>query len=288
MTAALYVRRAGKSVLMFESNGIGGQIANSPRVENIPSIKSVSGSDFSDRLFEQVTDMGAEMEFGKVEKIEKVDGIFRVEAEYGNYEARSVIIANGVHHKTIGVDREEDLIGHGVSYCAVCDGAFYKGEDVVLVGDANTALQYGILLSGYCNKVYVCTWMDKFFGDKALSDVLLTKNNVEWIKNVSLKEFVGEELEACVFTDRSGGDDVTIPCKACFIAIGQVPDNRRFDGLVDIDKAGYIIADESCTTKTDGLFVAGDTRTKSVRQLSTAIGDGAVAGTAAVMYVERL
>ncbi len=288
MTAALYIRRAGKTVLLFESEGVGGQIANSPRVENIPSIKSISGSDFSDKLFEQVSEMGAELEFGKVLSVEKKDGIFEVETEYGKYESKSVIIATGVHHKNVGIAREEELVGHGVSYCAVCDGAFYKGEDVVLVGDANTALQYGILLSNYCKKVYICTWMDRFFGDKALSDVLMSKPNVEWVKNVNLKEFVGEEVEACIFEDRTTGKDIKIDCKACFIAIGQIPDNKRFENIVDLDKYGYIISDETCTTKTAGVYVAGDTRTKTVRQLSTAIGDGAVAGTSAVLYVDKL
>ncbi len=288
MTSALYALRNGKSVLVLESENFGGQIANSPRVENYPSIKSISGSEFSEKLFEQIIDLGADFELENAQSIEKKDGFFEVTTDYATYQSKSVILATGVHHKKIGIAREDELVGHGISYCAVCDGAFYKDEEVVLIGDANTALQYSILLSNYCKKVKVCTWMDKFFGDKALVDTLLAKQNVEWLKNLNTKEFVGDpELTAVVFTDRESGEDVTVSCKACFIAIGQVPDNQRFSSVVDLDKIGYIIAGEDCKTKTDGVFVAGDCRTKVVRQLTTAVNDGAVAATAACLYCDQ-
>ncbi len=288
MTAALYALRNGKSVLLLESETVGGQIANSPRVENFPTVKAISGSDLSDKLFEQVTSLGAGFELEKVKSVVKREnGTFEVRTDYGVHESKSVIIATGVKHKTIGVDREEELVGSGVSYCAVCDGAFYSGEEVALVGDANTALQYSILLSNYCKKVYVCTWMDKFFGDKALVDTLFTKRNVEWIKNVSLTAFEGEdELTACVFDNHETGKQLVLPVKACFVAIGQIPDNKAFENLVELDKNGYIIADETCTTKTPGVFVAGDCRTKAVRQLTTAAADGAVAALAACRYLD--
>ena len=184
------------------------------------------------------------------------------------------------------MEREEELTGSGVSYCAVCDGPFYSGDDVAIVGDANTALQYGIALSGYCNKVYVCTWMDKFFGDKALEETLLQKPNVEWIKNVTLSAFEGEEeLTACVFDERDTGKKRSIPVKACFIAIGQEPDNAPFKNVVKLDGNGYITADEDCTTATSGVFVAGDCRTKNIRQLTTAVADGASAAIAACKYL---
>lgn len=288
MTAALYALRNGKSVLLLESETVGGQIANSPRVENFPTVKAISGSDLSDKLFEQVTALGAGFELEKVKSVfKRENGTFEVKTDYGTHEGKSVIIATGVKHKKIGVEREDELAGSGVSYCAVCDGAFYSDEEVALVGDANTALQYSILLSNYCKKVYVCTWMDKFFGDKALVDTLLKKNNVEWIKNVTLTAFEGEdELSACVFDNHATGEKLRLPVKACFVAIGQIPDNKTFENLVDLDKNGYITADETCTTKTPGVFVAGDCRTKAVRQLTTAAADGAVAALAACRYLD--
>ncbi len=286
MTAALYALRNGKSVLLLEGECIGGQIANSPRVENFPSVKAISGSEFSDKLFEQIKALGAELEYERAEEIQKHADAFTVKTDCGTHEARAVIIATGAKHKKIRVEREEELTGSGVSYCAVCDGPFYSGDDVALVGDANTALQYGILLSGYCNKVYVCTWMDKFFGDKALVDTLLQKPNVEWIKNVTLCGFEGsDELSACVFNEQGTGKKRSIPVKACFIAIGQEPDNAPFNNVVKLDGNGYITADESCMTDTPGVFVAGDCRTKKVRQLTTAVADGASAAMAACKYL---
>ena len=286
MTAALYALRNGKSVLLLEGECVGGQIANSPRVENFPSVKAISGSEFSEKLYEQVKALGAELEYERAEEIQKTAEVFNVKTDSGKHEARAVIIATGAKHKKIGVEREEELTGSGVSYCAVCDGPFYSGDDVAVVGDANTALQYGILLSGYCNKVYVCTWMDKFFGDKALVETMLQKPNVEWVKNVTLCGLEGgEELSACVFDDKDTGKKRTIPVKACFIAIGQEPDNVPFRNIVKLDGNGYITADESCTTNTEGVFVAGDCRTKKVRQLTTAVADGASAAMAACKYL---
>ena len=291
MTSALYSLRAGKSVLLLEPESIGGQIATSPRVENFPTIKSISGAELSDNLFTQITDMGAEVEIERAERIEKhADGTFTVYTDGESHDCKAVIIASGVKHKTVNVPGEEELLGNGVSYCAVCDGAFYTGEEVALVGDANTALQYSILLSGYCKKVYVCTWMDRFFGDKAHVDVLLKRDNVEWIKNVNLTAFEGEnELTACIFERRDQNNEpFRLPVKACFVAIGQVPDNKAFENVVDLDKIGYIIAGEDCKTRTDGVFVAGDCRTKAVRQLTTASADGAIAAINACAYVDKL
>lgn len=286
MTAALYSLRNGKSVLLLEGECVGGQIANSPRVENFPTVKAVSGSEFSDRLYEQIVALGAELAIERAEHIRKNADTFTVTTDCGAHEARAVIIATGVKHRKIGVAREDELTGNGVSYCAVCDGPFYTGDDVVLVGDANTALQYGILLSGYCNKVYLCSWMDKLFGDRTLIDTLLQKSNIEWVKNVTLSAFEGdEELTACVFDERDTGKKRTIPVKACFIAIGQEPDNAPFKNVVGLDAKGYIAADESCITNTAGVFVAGDCRTKKIRQLTTAAADGATAAIAACKYL---
>ncbi|MBO4251562.1 MAG: FAD-dependent oxidoreductase, partial [Clostridia bacterium] len=182
----------------------------------------------------------------------------------------------------------DDLVGKGVYYCAICDGAFYKGKEVMVIGDANTALQYAILLSSYCKKVYLYTLFDKLFGDKSLQKTALAKENVEWVKEVAVTDFIGDtELTAVEYKDKDGNiKRHEIP--AVFVAIGQIPDNKAFAGLVDLDKEGYIIADESCRTKTDGLFVAGDCRTKAVRQVVTAVADGGIAATNASLYLESL
>ncbi|MBQ6921816.1 MAG: FAD-dependent oxidoreductase [Clostridia bacterium] len=289
MTACLYSLRNGKSVLMLESESIGGQIATSPRLENYPSIKAISGEEFADNLFEQVTSLGADFEIEKAVNVEKIDGVFTVTTEYKEYKAKSVIIATGVKHKHLRTKSErDDLVGKGVYYCAICDGAFYKGKEVMVIGDANTALQYAILLSSYCKKVYLFTLFDRLFGDKALQKTALAKENVEWVKEVSVTDFIGEnELKAVEYKDKDGNvRNFEIP--AVFVAIGQVPDNKAFAGLVDLDKDGYIISDENCKTKTEGLFVAGDCRTKPVRQVITAVADGGIAATNASLYLESL
>ena len=290
MTSALYALRNSKTVLVLESESLGGQIATSPRLENYPSIKEISGEEFADNLFEQISALGAEVEIEKVERVEKLeDKTFSVKTEYNEYFAKSVIIASGVKHKHLRTKSDrEDLVGRGVYYCAICDGPFYKGQEVAVIGDANTALQYTLLLSSYCKKVYMYTLFDKFFGDASLVKALKSKENVEVRPNTSVTDFIGDDqLTAIEYTDANGNT-----CKheipAVFVAIGQVPDNKAFENVVDLDAQGYIIADETCKTKTEGLFVAGDCRTKAVRQVSTAIGDGAIAATNASVYLESL
>ena len=272
MTAALYALRNGKSVTVFEQETIGGQIASSPRVENFPTQQTLSGVELSDKLFEQITSHGAELELGKVTSVvKKAEGHFVVTSE------------------KIRLPREDELVGNGISYCAVCDGAFYKDKDVALIGDGNTALQYSLLLSNYCRKVYICTWFERFFGDMSLVKALKTRENVEWIPNCSLKGFIADEKLTGLhfgYREKEGGFDLNV--EGCFIAIGQIPDNKAFSNLVDLDKDGYVIADETCTTKTPGFFVAGDCRTKKIRQLTTAAADGACAAVAAGNYIETL
>ncbi len=290
MTAALYARRNGKSVLVLESESLGGQIATSPKLENFPSIKAMSGEEFADNLFNQISDHGAEVEIEKVVGLTKDENkIFHVKTEYNEYEAKSVIIAAGVKHKHLKTKSgRDDLVGHGVYYCAICDGAFYKGKEVAVIGDANTALQYALLLSGYCKKVYVYTLFDKFFGDKSLVNALRAKDNIEVRPNTSVTDFLGDtELTAIEYKD-ADGNIRTHEIPAVFVAIGQVPDNKAFGELVDLDKDGYIVSDENCRTKTEGLFVAGDCRTKPVRQVVTAVADGGVAATNATVYLESL
>ena len=288
MTAALYSLRSGKSVLLLEKETIGGQISKSPRVENFPTIKEISGEELSSKLFDQIMDLGCEFELDTVLKVEKNENEFIVTGEYSTYNSKSVILATGLEHRKINIENEDELLGKGVSYCAVCDGAFYKDEDVCLVGDANTALQYSLLLSNYCKKVYVCTLFDKFFADDILVSRLRKRENVEIIHNVSLKEFkYNNELEGLVFENTQDLSKLELNVKACFIAIGQIPNNDIFSNLVELDKNGYILVDTDLQTKTEGLFVAGDCRQKKVRQLTTAVSDGAMASVGAVSYIDK-
>ena len=286
MTAALNLRRDGKTVLLLERETVGGQIALSPRVENIPSIKEISGEEYSSLIFDQISDLGVDFELENVLGIEKNGDIFKVKTDYGEHEARSVIIATGCEHRHMGVDREEELVGKGVSYCAVCDGAFYKDEEVAIIGDANTAIQYAIALSSYCKKVHVCALFDRLFADKTLIDRLYSKENVDVRFTISLKQFVGEdELSGLIFEDTKTHEEVHYTCKAVFIAIGQVPHNEPFESLVELEK-GYIKTDDLMHTMTEGLFAVGDCRTKKYRQVITAENDGMVAAIEASRYLD--
>lgn len=288
MTAALYALRNGMKVTLLEKNNLGGQIAESPRVENFPTIESISGSELADRLFDQITKLGVDFVFGEVLSLQKEGDKFVVKTEYETLEARSVIIAAGVEHRKLNLPNEEKLIGHGISYCALCDGAFYSGDEVVLIGDGNTALQYSLLLSSQCKGVHVVTMFDKFFGDQSLVDALKKKTNVKITHNARLIGLIGEkELEGLTF-ERSDKTRFEIKTPALFVAIGQVPNNGIYSQLVELSPDGYILADENMATKTKGLFVAGDCRLKKVRQLTTACSDGAIAATSASTFVQSL
>lgn len=289
MTAALNCLRAGKTVLVLESDSFGGQIAFSPRVENFPSYQKISGAELMDKLYEQISEWGAAIELERATEVRKAEDGFIVTTDYNTYSCLSVILATGVKPRHIGVAHEEELIGSGVSYCALCDGAFYAGEDVAVIGDANTAIQYAIVLSEYCKHVYVCALFDKLFADNALIKLMETKKNISVTYNIALKEFLGEsELCGLRFENTETLEQVNIACKCAFICIGQVPNNAAFSPLVSLDNHGYIIATENCTTSCEGVFVAGDCRTKSVRQLVTAASDGSVAAFNACNYVDKV
>ncbi|MBQ7407764.1 MAG: FAD-dependent oxidoreductase [Clostridia bacterium] len=290
MNAALYALRNGKSVLLFEGDAIGGQISNSPKVENFPTIPAISGSEFADKFFDQITEHGAEFEYDQVKSVQKTGSFFTVKTDYSTYEAKSVIAAVGVKHKHIGVPGETSLLGKGIYYCALCDGPFYKDKEVVLIGDGNTAMQYAIVLSNICSKVYLLTWMDKFFGDKALEKVIRNKPNIVHMPNTQTVAFHGEGgLTAVEDLDKISGENKLLNITGAFVAIGQVPENEQFAHLAKLDNAGYFIANEQdMSTSTPGFFVAGDCRAKKMRQLATAISDGALAAVSACNYIEKL
>lgn len=289
MTAALYALRSGKSVLILEAETFGGQIANSPRLENYPSIKSISGNEFANNLLEQIIDLGVAFELEKVINIKKVISEFIVTTEDNEYISKAVIIATGVKHKTLGIYNEENLVGNGVSYCAVCDGAFFKNEEVAVIGDANSAVQYAIQLSNYCSKIYLCALFDRLFADQILINRLNQISNISIVYDVSLKEMIADEnnnLCQLMFENTKTSKPTILNVKGCFIAIGQVPHNEEFKNIVELDEQGYIIGCENTITKTPGLFVAGDCRTKKIRQVTTAVADGATAGIAAANYLD--
>lgn len=286
LTASLYAARAGKKVMLLESNAFGGQIATAPRVENFPSVMETTGAALADKMFEQATSHGVEFDMG-CGKIEKTDNGFRVLTEYGNYECKSVVVATGVTHKHLNVEGEERLVGNGVCYCAVCDGAFYKDKPVCVVGDGNSAVQYALYLATMCSQVTLVTMFDKLFCDHELQQRLPLVKNIEWVQGVCVTEILGEDHVQGVVCRDDDGAITYLDCDAVFVAIGQEPHNEAFAELVKLDERGYIVAGEDCLTSCKGVFAAGDCRTKNVRQCATAVGDGATAGFASAKYVDE-
>ncbi len=286
LTAALYALRASKSVLVIEQSTFGGQVTFSPKIENYPGIPEMSGNEFADKLLDQVLSMGAEVEMEKVTGIADEGGHKTVFAGNKAYECMAVIIAVGVHHRQLGLPRENELVGNGVSYCAVCDGAFFKGQTVGIVGGGNSALQEAVLLSDLCEKVYVLQNLAFFTGEKKLIDILEAKENVEFMTEVTVKELKGEsELSGVILNTKDGEKELSL--NGLFVAIGLEPKNSAFSENASLDKDGYFDSDESCLTKTSGIFVAGDCRKKGVRQITTASADGATAALAACRYIDN-
>lgn len=281
LTAAIYAARSGKSVLVYEKEGIGGQIAFSPRVENYPGIRSVSGSEFADNLYEQALSFGVDIELETVIGIETNGDIKTVLTESGKEQCKKIIIATGVQHKKLGLPEEDDYVGRGVSYCAVCDGAFFKNSDVAVVGGGNAALRSAQMLSGICSKVYLIHRRNEFRGEKMIVDELSSLANVEFVLDSVVTSIKGDDdLSAVEIENKITGVHTTLDVSALFICVGQVPSNEAFKDIIALDENGYIIAGEDCKTNIDGIFAVGDCRTKTVRQLTTAAADGAVAALA--------
>ena len=288
LTAATYARRAGKSVLVIEKNAFGGQITWSPKVENFPGFVSVSGAELGDRLLEQAMEQGAEVELDEVTVVSvRPDGIKTVACDSGAvFEGRALIAAVGAKPRMLGLAREEELVGSGVGFCAVCDGAFYKGKDVAVSGGGNSALQDALLLSEKCRRVYLIHRRDAFRGEQKLVEALEKRENVEFVLRASVAELLGDgELTGVVV--EQDGQRRELPVAGLFVAIGHAPDNGIFSGLMELDRAGYAASGEDCLTATPGVFVAGDCRAKGVRQLTTAAADGAVAALAACRYLDE-
>ena len=290
LTAAVYALRAGKTVLVIEKNGFGGQIAYSPKVENIPGTLSISGTEFADHLTEQAMNLGADVELENVIKAEKTGDTFTVTTEEGSvFEGRSLILALGVKHRMLGLPGETELIGHGISFCAVCDGAFYAGQEVVMVGGGNSALQEALLLSEVCKKVTIVQNLPFFTGEQKLAEALQEKDNVEVHFSTLVTGYESKDGNLSGVTVRSEetGEEKTIPADGAFLAVGLVPENSAFAELAKLDDRGYFASGEDCVTLTEGVFVAGDCRQKAIRQVVTASADGAVAAMAACRYLDR-
>lgn len=286
LTAALYARRAGKTVLLLEKAAFGGQITFSPKVENIPGTQEISGNDFAAALVDQVIALGADLEPAEALGIDISDGVKTVRTDSGDYTSKAVIIASGARHRTLGLPGEDDLIGHGVSFCAVCDGAFYKDRVVGVVGGGNSALQEAILLSETSKKVYIIQNLDFLTGEEALKEQVSTRQNIEIITGSTVTRLLGDsELRGIAI--ETGGTEREIVLDGLFVAIGLLPQNGIFENVIDLDAGGYADSGEDCGTRTEGIFVAGDCRRKAVRQVTTACSDGAAAAIAACRYCDK-
>ena len=287
LTAAIYGLRAGKTVLVIEKNGFGGQIAYSPKVENIPGTISISGAEFADKLTEQAMALGADVELENVVSIENGE-VKRVYTEEGScFEAKAVLLAVGVKHRMLGLAGEEELVGNGLSFCAVCDGAFYAGQNVAMIGGGNSALQEALLLSEVCNRVTIVQNLAFFTGEKKLADALAAKENVDVLFSTVVAEYLSENGQLTGLRLRNeAGQEQILNVDGAFLAVGLVPENEAFASLAELNEWGYFASSEDCTTRTEGIYVAGDCRSKTIRQVTTATGDGAVAAMAACRYLD--
>ncbi|MBE6942045.1 MAG: FAD-binding protein [Ruminococcaceae bacterium] len=289
LTAAIYGLRAGKTVLVIEKNAFGGQIAYSPKVENIPGTKVISGVEFADQLTDQALALGAEVELETVTQVEKSQGHFVVHTEEGNtFTGRTVILALGVKHRTLGLPGEEELIGNGISFCAVCDGAFYTGQEVAMIGGGNSALQEALLLSEVCSKVTVVQNLPFFTGEQKLAEALTAKENVRVLFSTVVSGYLSANgnLTGLRLKSEETGKEWDIAVDGAFLAVGLQPENAAFADLAKLNDWGYFDSGEDCATVTEGLFVAGDCRSKRIRQVVTASSDGAIAAMAACHYLE--
>ena len=288
LTAAIYALRAGKTVLVIEKNGFGGQIAYSPKVENIPGTISISGTEFADKLTEQAMNLGADVELETVIRVENGETKKVYTEEGGCYEAKAVILAVGVKHRMLGLDGEQELVGNGISFCAVCDGAFYAGQDVAMIGGGNSALQEALLLSEVCTKVTVVQNLSDFTGEKKLADALLQKDNVTAIFNTVVTAYETENgaLSGLRLRNTETGEESAIRVDGAFLAVGLMPENEPFAEHAALNDWGYFDSGEDCCTTTPGIFVAGDCRSKRIRQVVTASSDGAIAAMAACRYLD--
>ena len=288
LTAAIYAKRAAKSVLVLEAKAYGGQIINTPEIENYPVAPHISGFDFATKIYEQATALGAEVVYEKAVEIIDNGSEKEVRTENNSYKAKAIIIATGSENRKLGVEGEDELVGRGISYCATCDGAFYRKKTVAVVGGGNTALEDALYLADIAEKVYLIHRRDEFRGEDANVNALKARGNVEFVLNSQVIKLNAQKRLESIDVQNKNGDVRNIEVNGLFVAVGRIPENQNFAKVVNLDSAGYVIAGEDCITNTKGIFVAGDNRVKNVRQLVTATADGAVAVSEAVKYINSL
>ena len=279
LTAALYALRANKKVLVLEAKTYGGQIINASNVENYPGIKNISGFDFATNLYNQVKDLSGEIKFETVIRIEEDKKVITNKNEY---TSKSIIIATGAENRKLNIDKENEFVGRGVSYCATCDGAFYKDKEVAIVGGGNTALEDAIYLSDIASKVYLIHRRDEFRGENKYLEEIKSKDNIELVLNSNVTKLNGEELLTSIEVTNKENETKTIEVSGLFIAVGQSPKNEIFSNIIELDDKGYIKSIDGVHTNKDNIYVAGDTRVKDLRQLTTAVSDGSIAATTAI------
>ena len=287
LTAGIYARRASKKVLILEALTYGGQIINTPSIENYPAAPHISGYDFATNLYNQTKELGAEIIFEKVIDI-KDNGLEKeVITNKAAYKSKTIILATGSENRKLNLDLEDKFVGKGISYCATCDGGFYKGKDVAVVGGGNTALEEAIYMTNIASKVYLIHRRDEFRAEDTLVSELKKKDNVIFVYNSNVTKLNGSErLESIEVTDKDGNTKI-IDVSCVFVAVGRIPENQNFAKIIDLDEAGYVNAGEDCHTNVEGIFTAGDNRIKSLRQLVTATSDGAIASTEAIKYINK-
>lgn len=286
LSAAIYGVRAGKSVLILESTNYGGQIINTPHIENYPGINHISGFEFATNLYHQAIELGAEVKYERVTGIKSDADVKIVFTEVEEYQCKAVILATGAKNRKLNLENEEKFIGAGVSYCATCDGMFFKEKEVAVAGGGNTALEDALFLSDYCSKVYIIHRRNEFRGEQKRLQALKEKENVEFVLDVNITELNGENsLQSVTVKNKKNDEERKLEVSGIFIAIGQEPENQAFENVVNLDDKGYIKAGENCRTENPGIFTAGDCRTKEIRQLTTAASDGAVAALTACEYL---
>lgn len=287
VTASIYAARSNKKVLVFEKEAFGGLITHSPKIENYPGFNSISGLDLADKFIAQAMDLGVNFEFDNILEVKKEDNNFVLVGENNTYTGRSVIIATGSKHRMLGLENEEKLTGHGVSYCAVCDGPFFTGCDVIIVGGGNSAQQEAVLLSGYCKSVTMVQNLDKLTGEASGIELINKTENINVLYNKKVIELIGtEKLEAIVIQDVNTQEKQVLNTDGVFVAIGHMANNEPFKNICSLDEFGFIKSDE-CKTNVDGLYVAGDCRQKKIRQISTAISDGTLSAVMAISYLDK-
>lgn len=287
LTAAIYASRAQKSVLVIEKEAFGGMITHSPKVENYPGYNSISGLELADKFVAQAMDLNVSFEFENVIEIIKSNDTFKVKCEDHLYESKSVIIATGSKHRELKLEKEKELTGHGISYCAVCDGPFYANKDVVIIGGGNSAMQEAILLSSYCKSVTMIQNLPYFTGEKALADQIFKTENIKVMFNMLVVGLNGDKnLSSIVLKNQTTNELMEYETESVFVAIGQEPNNMMFKNICTLDDYGFIVTDEMCNANIPGVYVAGDCRQKRIRQIVTASSDGSIAALQAIRYLD--